>query len=81
MEHMFMSGPSNAYTNEKYKFYNSTVQVISRVRGDCAAKFGSLCHRFVDVVSPVKTQLENGLSKIVDFWVQTIDVSDQAVLS
>ena len=29
--------------------------------------------------APVKTQVENGLSKIFNFRVQTIDVSDQAV--
>ena len=34
---------------------------------------------FVDMVVPVKTQVENGISKIFDFRCQTIDVSDQAV--
>ena len=29
--------------------------------------------------SPVKTQVKNGLSKLFDLWVHTIDVSDQAV--
>ena len=28
--------------------------------------------------SPVKSQLENGLREIFDFWGQTIDMSDQA---
>ena len=37
--------------------------------------------RFVDMVAPVKTQIENGLSKIFDFRGKTIDVSDQYVLT
>ena len=31
--------------------------------------------------SPIKTQVENELSKIFDFQVQNIDVSDQANFS
>ena len=70
---------ANAYTNWKHKFYNSTVQAISIVGVDCDTKVGSLCARFVDMRAPVKTQVENGLSEIFDFQVQTTDVSDQAV--
>ena len=70
---------TNASTNENHKFYNSTVRAISRGGGDCATKVGSLCAHFVDTGSLVKTQVENGLSKIFDFWGQTIDVSDQDV--
>ena len=47
--------------------------------GECTTKVGSLCVRFVDTGSPVKTQAENGLSKLFDLRGQTIDVSDQAV--
>ena len=36
---------------------------------------------FVDMGAPVKTQVENGLINFFDIRVQTIDVSDQAVLS
>ena len=72
---------TNASTNEKYKFYNSTVQAISGGGGDCATKVGSLCACFVDMVAPVKTQVENGLSKLLDFRGQTIDMSDQAVFT
>ena len=31
--------------------------------------------------APVKIQVENGLSKILNFWGQTIDVSDQAIFN
>ena len=54
-------------TNDKYKFYNSIVYVISRGRGDFATKVWSLCARFVDMGSPNKTQVENGFSKLFDF--------------
>ena len=40
-----------------------------------------MCAFFVDMVAPVKTQVENGLSKLFDFWGQTIDTSDQAVFT
>ena len=40
---------TNASTNEKNEFYNSTVQAISREGGDCATKVGDLCARFVDI--------------------------------
>ena len=30
---------------------------------------------------PVKTQVGNGLSKLFNFWVHTIDVSDQSVFT
>ena len=67
---------TNASTNENHKFYNSSVQAISRGGGDCATKVGALCDRFVDMGSPVKNQVENGLSKLFDFRGQTIDTSD-----
>ena len=71
---------TNASKNEKHKFYNSTVQDISRGGGDCATNVGSLCAFFVDMGAPAKTQVENGISKIFDLRGQTIDVSDQVVL-
>ena len=40
---------------------------ISRVGGDCTTKVGALCARFVDMGSPVKTQVKNGLSKFLAF--------------
>ena len=72
---------TNASTIEKHKFYNSTVQAIFRGGGERPTKVGCLCAHFVDMISPVKTQVENGLSKLFSFWGQTIDVSDQAVLT
>ena len=69
---------TNSSTNEKHKFYNSIVQDVSRRRVYCARKVGSLCSRFVDMGSPVKTQVKNGLSKIFDFGGQNIDVYKQA---
>ena len=72
---------TNASTNENHKFYNSTVQEISRGGGDCATKFGALCTHFVDMVSPVKSQVENGLIEIFNFWGQNTDTSDQAVFT
>ena len=54
------------------------MQDISKGGGDCTTKVGSLCACFVDMGSPVKSQLENGLREIFDFWRQTIDMSDQA---
>ena len=57
------------------------MQAISRGGGDCATKLGDLCTRFVDTGSPVKTQVENGLSKLFDLQGQTIDVSDQVVFT
>ena len=30
---------------------------------------------------PVKNQMENGLIKLLDLWVQTIDFSDQAIFT
>ena len=38
---------TNITTNEKHKFYNSTVQDISRGGGDCNTKVGSLCDIFL----------------------------------
>ena len=72
---------TNASTNEKYKFYNSTVQAISGGGGDCATKVGALCDRFVDMGSPVKIQVEDVPSQILDFWGHTINTSDQAVFT
>ena len=37
---------SNASTNENIKFYNSTVQEISRAVGDCATKVAVMCPLF-----------------------------------
>ena len=70
---------TNASTNEKHKFYNSTMQAISRGGGDCATKIGPLCARFVDMVAPVKTKVGNGLSMIFDLRGHNIDVSEHAV--
>ena len=67
--------------NENHKFYNSRVQAISRGEQECAKKFGSLCASFVDMGALVKTQVENGLSKLFDFRGQTTDMSDQAVFN
>ena len=71
---------TNVSKNENKKFYNSMVQTISRGGGECATKVGSLCAHFVDIGSPVKTQVENWLSKLLYFRGQTIDVSDQDIL-
>ena len=70
---------TNDSTNERHKFYNSTVQAISIGGGDCVTKVESICACFVDMGAPVKNHLENGLSKLFDFWGPTIYVSDQAV--
>ena len=70
---------TNASTNENHKFYNSTAQAISSRGGDCTTKVGSLWNLFFDMGPQVKTQVENGLSKLFDFRVQTIDTSDQVV--
>ena len=67
---------TNASTNKKHKLYNLTVQDISR-RGDCATKFGALCAGFFDMVSPVKTQVENGLYKIFNFQGHNIYLYNQ----
>ena len=48
---------TNTSTNEKHKFYNSTVQAISIGVGDCATNVGALCARFVDMGAPVKNQV------------------------
>ena len=40
---------TNASKNEKHKFYNSTVQAISRGGGYFATKVGALCANFVDM--------------------------------
>ena len=72
---------TNASTKENQKFYNSTVQAISIGGGDCATKVGALCSCFVDMGDLVKTQVENGLSNILNFRGHTIDMSDQAVFT
>ena len=72
---------TNYSTNEKHKFYNSTVQAISRGGGDFATNIGSLSARFVDMGAPVKSQVNNGISNIFDFRGQTIDVYDQYVFT
>ena len=69
---------TNASTKKKHKFYNSTVQAISIGGGDCATKVGAMCACFVDMGALVKTEVENGLSKLFGLRVQTIDTSDQA---
>ena len=66
---------NNASKNKTNKLYNSTVQDISRGGGYCATKFGVMCAHFLDMGSPVKTQVENGMSKLFDFRGQTIDAS------
>ena len=38
-----------------------------------------MCDHFVDMKAPVKTYVENVLSKLFSFWGQTIDTSDQGV--
>ena len=48
---------TDASTNEKHKFYKSTVQAISIGGGYCATKVGAMCARFVDMVAAVKTQV------------------------
>ena len=53
------------------------MQAISRGKRYCAKKVGALCACYVGIGSRVKTHVENGLSKLFDFWGQTIDLSDQ----
>ena len=72
---------TNDSTNEKHNFYNSTVQAISRGGGYHATSFVALCAHFVDMGSAVKTQVENGLSKIFGLRGHTIDTPDQAVFN
>ena len=71
---------TNASTNEKHRFYNLTVQDIARGGGDFFTKVEALCAGFVDMGDPVKTQVENWISKIFDFWGHIIDVYDQDIL-
>ena len=40
-----------------------------------------MCANFVDMGSPVKTQVEDDLRKLFNFWGQTIDVYDQVVFT
>ena len=70
---------NNASTNKTHKLYNSTVQDISRGGGYCATKVGALCACFVDIVSPVKTQVGNDIDRILNFQGQNIYVSDQSI--
>ena len=39
-----------------------------------------MCNHYVDMGDPAKTQVENGLYKILNFQGQNIDVSDKFVL-
>ena len=55
------------------------MQAISRRGEDCTKKVGSLCARFFDMGDLVKTQAENGLSKLFNFQGQPIDFYDQSV--
>ena len=55
---------SDISTNNNCIFHISTVIVVSIVVGDCIKKIGSLCAYFVDMVSLVKTQVENGMSRL-----------------
>ena len=55
------------------------MQAISRGGGDCATRSEALCAHFVNMGELFKTQLENGLSKLFDYWGQTIAVSKQVV--
>ena len=71
----------NASTNKNNKLYNSIVQAISRGGRECATKVRSPCTRLFDMVSQVKTQMENDMSNRFDFWGQTIDTSNQAVFT
>ena len=57
------------------------MQAILRWREYCATNFGDLWDRFVDMVSPVKTQVENILNKLFGFQGQRIEVSDQAIFT
>ena len=57
------------------------MQSISIEVGECTIKVGALCARFVEMVSPVKTQVENGLIDLLGFLGQTIDMSDQVVFT
>ena len=52
------------------------VQAIS----NWATKFGALCACFLNMAAPEKTQVENGLNKLLYLWGQTIAVAEQAVL-
>ena len=72
---------TNSSTNKKHNLYNSTVQAISIGGLDCTTKVGALCDHFAYMGAPFKTQVENGLNDIFNFWFQTIDVSDQAVFT
>ena len=70
---------TNASTKEKHNLYNSTVQAISRGGGDSSTKVISLCARVFYMGTPVKTQAENGPSKLFDLRGQTLDTSDQEI--
>ena len=72
---------TNASTKQKYKFYSSTVQAISRGVVDCTTKVGALCDHSFYIGYPVKTQVGNGLSMLFNLRGQTIDTSDQSVLT
>ena len=77
---MFISGSSDGGNKHLYKL-KAMLQDISSGEGDCATEVGAMCACFVDMGAPVKTQAENGLSKLFKFWGQTIDVSDQNIFT
>ena len=75
-----MVGENNS-TNVNHKIYKTTVRAISRGREYCDTKFVALFDHFVDMYHSFKTQMEIGINKISNLWVQTIDMSDKAVLT
>ena len=50
------------------------MKAISGGWGDCATKVETMCDCFVDMRAPVKTQVENGLNKLLDLWGYNIDL-------
>ena len=57
------------------------VKAILRGGGDYDTKVVALCSHFVDMGAMVKTQMENGISKLFDFQGQIIDVSDKDIFT
>ena len=60
------------YKNEKYKFYNSLVQAISRGEGCCATKIVASCAHFFDMGALVKNQVEMGLISSSISWARPL---------
>ena len=85
MENMFISSSSNVWNQRFHKQKPQVLElngaVISSGGVDCATKVGALCAQFVEILAPVKPQVENCLSNIFNLWVQTIGVSDQDVFT